>query len=303
MSEAATTSPSKVDRWIDRLLAIGADAGLSDPTPRLRAFETILLIHLFVTLLSGAFPRTNVGSELQYGLAAALGGCLSLRYSDRLGPIGTAGAMCVMLALLTQTFPETGNHEYLELWLLSCFVYIGTKTRDESYVLLSTLRWMIAVMMFYTGLQKVLYGTYFDAQFLSVQIMLKDAFANVFGLMIPAEELQRLQSIRWNVMGSGPVSSDAPLLLLASNAVYLFELAIPFALLWHRTRAAAVIALLVFTVAIQSGAREAFFGGLLVSSCLLFWPRDLHSRWLWGFVAYYGAIAFLRLVFPEVVLR
>jgi len=303
MSEVATPARSRIDRWIDALFAIGDDPAPNDPAARLRAFETILLLHLFVTVATGAFPSAHVGVGLQYTLSAVLGGCLALRFSARFSPMASAGALCVMLALLTYVFPQTGNHSYLELWLLVCLVFIGYAKPDEGTVLLSTVRWLAAIMLFYTGFQKLLHGTYFDAHFLAAQIMLKPAFADVFGLMIPAEELARLQAIRWNEMGAGPVHSQAPLLLLASNAVYLFELAIPFGLLWQRTRRQAVVALLVFTVAIQSGAREAFFGGLLVNVCLLFWPRDLHSRFLWVFGTYYASIGLLRIFFPEVVLR
>ena len=64
-----------------------------------------------------------------------------------------------------------------------------------------------------------------------------------------------------------------------------------------------MIALLPFTIAIQFGAREAFFGGLLVNLALLFWPRDLHSRALWIFLAYYAALATLRFALPDAVLR
>ncbi|MFN8641635.1 MAG: hypothetical protein U0802_08275 [Candidatus Binatia bacterium] len=47
-------------------------------------------------------------------------------------------------------------------------------------------------MFFYTGLQKVLYGTYFDAQFLGLTIGHKPSFAWLFGLVLPADELARL---------------------------------------------------------------------------------------------------------------
>ena len=78
----------------------------------------------------------------------------------------------------------------------------------------------------------------------------------------------------------------------------LFELITPFFLFWRRTQVLAVVLVMLFTVAIQSGAREVFFGGLLVNGMLLFWPRDLHSRWLPGFCAYYALLVALFWLAP-----
>lgn len=208
-----------------------------------------------------------------------------------------------MLGLQYLVFPETGNHNYLELWLLLLLVLIGRSTKDESVVLLATLRWMVAIMIFYSGFQKLLYGSYVDAHFLASQIMLKPQFAEIFSWIVPSAEIARLQSVRWDLIRAGPIRSSAPLLLLASNAVYVFELAIPFLLLWKPTRRPAVVLLVLFTIAIQSGAREAFFGGLLVSLALLFWPRDLHTRSIWIFGVYYAGVATLRIVLPAAALH
>jgi hypothetical protein len=292
-----------LDRATDRLLRLAEDGDASDPGPRLAAFELILLIHLFATVASGAFSKTHVAPALQASLAGVLAACIGLWLTRRFAPLAIACAFCTMLALQAQIFPETGNHSFLELWVLFLLVFIGRKTRDEGVVLLATLRWIVAIMLFYTGLQKLLYGTYVDGQFLAAQIMLRPPFAEVFGWFAPAEEIARLQGLQWNRVGAGPIRAEAPLLLLASNAVYLFELAIPGALLWRRTRRPAVVALLLFTLAIQSGAREVFFGGLLVSLGLLFWPRDLHSPARWLFVAYYAVLATLRFSLPDLVLR
>ena len=293
----------RVDTAIDRAISIASDESTTDPLPRLRAFELILLVHLFATVASGAFPRTHVEQGMQMFFAAAIGGCLALWFMPRMSRLAIAGAFCTMFGLQYLVFPQTGNHSFLELWLLLLLVLIGRSTRDEGVVLLAALRGIVAVMLFYTGLQKVLYGTYIDGQFLAAQIMIKAQFADIFGWIVPADEISRLQTLQWDRVGAGPVRSDAPLLILASNAVYLFEIAIPLLLLWRPTRRAAVIALLLFTIAIQSGAREMFFGGLRVNITLLFWPRDLHSRALWLFLVYYAGLATLRFAFGDMVLQ
>ena len=82
----------------------------------------------------------------------------------------------------------------------------------------------------------------------------------------------------------------------------LFELVAPFLLVWKRTQRVAVVAVLLFTLAIQSGAREAFFGGLLVNAVLLFWPRDLHGRGLPIFAVYYALLTLFFWFAPEIVI-
>ena len=116
---------------------------------------------------------------MQAFLGATMAACLALWFVQRFAPLALAGALCVMLALQWLVFPQTGNHSYLELWVLFLLVFVGRSSRDEGFVLLATLRWMVAIMVFYTGLQKVLHGTYFDAQFLAFQILLKPQFAEV----------------------------------------------------------------------------------------------------------------------------
>lgn len=46
--------------------------------------------------------------------------------------------------------------------------------REDDALLGSVLMWMTATVLFYTGLQKVLYGTYFDARFLGFMVAADD---------------------------------------------------------------------------------------------------------------------------------
>lgn len=294
---------SHVDRAIDGVLAVAARPGAeSDAKDRLRGFERVLLLHLCVRLATGSFPSAGVSPSLQAALAGLMAGCLALSFVTRLAPLAVAGALCVMLALLSATFPVTGNHDFLELWALLLLLIVGRRTQEESELLLAAARWSIVIMFFYTGLQKVLYGSYFDAQYLTFEIVLKPGFAAVFAPLLPAEELARIQQLEpWRV-GAGPFRSDAPLLLLASNAVYLFELAAPALLLWRRTRRAAVIGVILFTLAIQSGAREMYFGGLLANWILLFWPRNLHDRAFAPFAVFYGGLGLVHYLAPGAVI-
>jgi hypothetical protein len=267
---------TRLDAAIERAFAFAADrAEPSQAAARLRIFERILLLHLSVRFATGTYPEELAGPTLHAVVVATVCGCLALSFVERFAPLAVAGAFCALLALLARTFPATGNHFFLELWGLALLLFVGRRTTDESELLQAALRWSIAIVLFYTGVQKVLYGTYFDAQYLSFEIALKPEFEQVFAPLLPAAELTRLQEIVPGQVGSGPYRSEAPLLLLAANVVYLFELITPFLLFWPRTRKLAVAAVVLFTIAIQSGAREVYFGGLLVNWTLLFWPRGL----------------------------
>ena len=70
-----------------------------------------------------------------------------------------------------------------------------------------------------------------------------------------------------------------------SNITWLAELILPLGLLWQRTRATAMVMTILLFVAIQLGAREVFFGGMMVGLLLLFSRRDRLARllpWITG---------------------
>ena len=92
-------------------------------------------------------------------------------------------------------------------------------------------------------------------------------------MLISDEELARLLSLGTD-LGAGPFRPDAPLLVLVSNLTWLLELILPLGLLWPRTRRISMIATILLFVAIQLGAHEVFFGGLMVGLLLLFARRD-----------------------------
>lgn len=282
---------------------MAGDAEPNDPGTRLRVFTGILLLHLAVRIGTGAFPVLLTGEWAQPVLGTILVLCCALWFIERLAPMAVAVAICALLALLNFSFPATGNHSFLEIWILLLLLVIGQETRDERVVTLSAIRWSLVIVFFYSGLQKALHGTYIDGQFLMFQIALNPEFEKVFGLIMPVEELARLKSIPLNEMGAGPFRTSSPVLLLASNAVYLFEMFSPFFLMWRRTRAAAIAVVLLFTTLIQAGAREVFFAGLFANSLLLFAPTDVHRRAVWILVPAYLLLGLLWLFGVEVVVR
>ena len=57
------------------------------------------------------------------------------------------------------------------------------------------LDWLGVIVLFYSGLQKLLYGTYFRGQFLAFTVAQIDTFRKAMGFLLPAGELARLRSL------------------------------------------------------------------------------------------------------------
>lgn len=287
-----------IDSAIERVFAVAGDREPSDRRAGLLAFERIVLVHLVARMWLERFPveRDPVVPAGVLAAVALLG--LAATFVRRLAPIGVALGLCVTLVVLHASFPMSSNHLFVEIWVLVLLLVVGFEREEESRVLLAALRISIAVLLFYTGVQKALYGTYFHGQFLLVEMAIKPTFAQALGWTLPSDELARVLGQLPDRIGAGPFRTDAPLFLVASNAVYLFELAIPALLLAQRTRRLAVVAVAIFVFAIQSGATEVFFATLLVACVLLYWPRDLHVRAQAVFVAWYAALAMVDVATP-----
>ena len=294
----ATSEGSRVlggiDRWIDRFLALAADPRPFDRRPTLRTFEKVLLLHLSARLWYGAFAPSSISDVGQTWMSYAMTLCFAMLFVKRLAPLAIGGAFCVMLVALWGTFPMTSNHLFLELWTLLLLVVIGGHEEAEARVWVAAMRWSVAIMLFYTGVQKVLYGAYFSGQFLIVEMILKPEFSSSIGWMLSPEEWERLRLLIPNIVGVGPYKTSSLLLLLASNSVYLFEMSAPVLLLWERTRRAAVLVVFAFVVAIQGGAREVFFAGLMANLLMLFWPANAHRYALPVFSVVYVVIGLAR---------
>jgi hypothetical protein len=90
-----------------------------------------------------------------------------------------------------------------------------------------------------------------------------------------------------NRVGAGPFRVEAPMLIAISNITWLAEIVVPIGLLWSRTRAVSIVVGLALMVAIQLGAREVFFAGLMIGGLLLFARRDRLAAFLPVLGAFY----------------
>ena len=186
-----------------------------------------------------------------------------------------AMASLVMHALL---FPAAANHAGL---LALVFVVLATfdlGDDEEALAARAALRWLTVIVLFSTGLQKVLHGTYFHGDFLAWQLAHDARFLSFLQFTVSADEIARLQALAGGATDVGTYRSSDVMLLIASNVSYLGELLLPIALVWKRTRALAIPAAIALFVLIEAGAREIFFGVLFLNMLGLFAERDWIRR-------------------------
>jgi hypothetical protein len=252
---------------------------------KLPSFRILILFHVAVA----TWLRINAGAGggvagiaarphillLSYGLIAmCLAGMLpNLRViAQRLATL--------LAALLTfSLLPDTANHVFLEFFCLLFLCFADDSEPAECELVVKSLCSVFAIVLFYTGLQKLIYGQYFDGQFLAYAIATEDRFATFLQYVIPADEFERLRNHDLSTVGSGPFRFEAPWLIAASNSIYIVEMGLPVLLQFRRFRSAACVASIVLIVLIQLGAREIVFGVLFVSLATLHleknWPAQL----------------------------
>jgi len=187
--------------------------------------------------------------------------------------------LCVGLQIAV-SLPFTPNHWFLEFICLAFLALLDENDQQEGELLLQALRWFIITFFFYSGLQKVFYGYYFNGQFLGYMMVfdfIEDRFASFLRFFMPASEFERLVAIGPDLNnGDGPFSVDSTLFCIVSNGVYVFEMLAPILLLIPRARSLAAILSIVFIITIEAGARELVFGALMINLLLIF----LNGAWI-----------------------
>ncbi len=214
-------------------------------------------------------------------VAAALAGVATFAaiFVWRPGRARWSTGLCALVVVIdfAWQFPGSANHQYVQLVCLALLLLLRDEVDDEVRLLPVLLRWLVVAGLFYAGMQKLAWGYYFEGELLAFTIPENPRFAMVLGLAMPDAELDRLTRIVIQE-GAGPFRVDSLVFQVVSNLAYLAELCLPGLLLWPRTRQLAVIATLAYFGAIESAAREVFFGGLMVALVLLYAP----ASWLRG---------------------
>lgn len=256
-----------------RWLALAADPGDEPAAARLRPFLRFVLIwgaaRTWIWLALGA-PLDPILLALS---GAALTAAAGLACAPRFEHGAARVALPALFAQLAAGFALAPNHFFVELYAVALLALAG---RDAALAL-HALRWLAAIVLFHTGLQKLLYGHYLRGDFLAFMVGRGERFADLFAWILPAAEVARLQALDPLRDGAGPFRVAQPLFVALSNGVWLAELALPPALLARATRRVAAAAAVAFVLALQLGARELGFA-LVFGNLLLLFAAPAWSR-------------------------
>jgi hypothetical protein len=261
------------------LLDVFAPSGRRWDPSGLTAFRFLLLVHAAVRLWGRvAFEPVVDGPPLAVVLAAVA--TVAAAASLVAGQARRAAGVMTTVTLLEviTNLPDTPNHVYLELYCLGLFAVLDTDSKAEGPLLRSALCWMAILVLFHSGLQKVIYGYYFRGDFLLTVIAGRERFAWPFVWLLPAGEVERLRQFEAFLTGAGPFRSDSILLLVVSNGVWVAEIVLPVLIVVGRSRAMAVGLAIALVVGFQVLAREFVFALLFAQLLLVALPGEWNRR-------------------------
>ncbi len=274
---------------IDRFLA---QTGRDDDEVAVRKLQAMRRLVLMTLAFEGwAALRYVPYSEspgFHAAIATALGVCALLGWRDRFALVSVGGALALELVTVISVFPHNANHQYLAIVLLALITLSFSGARGprvdpgDARAAVAAMRWIVLAGLAWSGVMKLRYGYWLGGEFLSYQIATDPGFARVFAPIVPGAELARLVALE-NRIGAGPFRAEAPLLVAVSNLTWLAEITLPIGLLGLLGSLARTIAMVVsiaLMIAIQAGAREIFFAGMMVAGLLLFARRDRVSAFL-----------------------
>ena len=201
--------------------------------------------------------------------------CAAAALIPRFRGAGLTGLVWVWGFHIFWGFPHVANHAFLMFFALLGLAFFWRDSREEQALALGGLRWLAISVLFWAGVQKVLYGQFFQGEFLAQRIAVDPRYSEVFSWIMGAE-VARLRALP----ADGPFVFQSALGLVLSNVTYMAEIALGLLLLLGpgvRSAAWAGAALLV--VAVEVGAREFYFGAAMLQMLVLFAPRKHHRLW------------------------
>jgi len=267
---------------VDRFLTFMSIDDRETHDSKLASFNLILLLTITVQQVSIA----------RWILAGIVFACSLVSLSERYRRGATALVLVVLLVRNAVEFPSVANHYYLELLLLSLYLWIDSSKTEEKELFLQACRWLTVIIFFYSGVQKLWYGEYFDGRYLAYLAGMADRSRTAFEFLIPPEEMARLISYKREA-GSGPFLIDSAIFKVLSNSAWISEIVLSLLLLFRRVWHPAVVFGIFTVFIIEFIAREFIFGVLMVTLLFLFCRRDMNRPLLpvyIVFLAYFVAV-------------
>lgn len=202
------------------------------------------------------------------------------------------------------TIPDYwANHLCLEFLCILVLLYWDDENKEEVELANASLRYAFSYTMFFSGVQKFLYGTYFKGEMLNYLILEYKSYKNLLGFLLSSEEMNHLMTLKAQKDSFtlsdisqfepviGDLSSQNPLIIILSNSVWIFEILGGLLIFHAKLRHLGILISLLVLFAVESGAREVYFGLFMINLVFLFVKRN------WSQAIFYFSI--LALVFFE----
>ena len=267
---------------------------------KLRAFQIILVL-VVLTEYSTKYIRRwgTLGADEIVAWAAVLVLGAAVLHGRWRRP-ALAGLALVQAWYVWSLFPMAGNHRYLEASFFLAFATLDDEDGPEQVLLLRCLRAMVLVVLFYSGLQKLVHGYWLRGQFLAWSLWLGN-FRTALEPLLSAEELARLASQGWSA-GDGPYLVSSRPLLIVSNGVWISEMVLAVLLVPRATRRFACVATCALIAGAAVLAREMMFAVEFTAATLLFLPGGFLRQCVVPSAVLLAALVLVRLgVLPEVL--
>jgi len=256
--------------FLNRMFDSERDAVAGDTL--VRSTRLLLMIHL----AAGHIVRFAAIQPMRSAAMVAL--CL-IAINARWQRAAIALAIPLQIYNVHEKFPNVANHLWIETLMLVVLLMLGDSEEDNT-LYRQFACWLSFIVLFYTGLQKLWYGTYFDGQYLATKIALFHHFRDFFAIVVPQQEIERLQSYVPIQAGSGPFLINSLPYLVVINSVWITEMLAGVLLFFRRTRMAGFVFGMFVIIGIEVVAREIFFGVLFVAILLAFLRADYVRRLL-----------------------
>lgn len=254
-----------------------------DLREQLTLFSRFFLFHLAI---KGLHAAISPGRPVDMAVAVGFVVCLFLSLRRQTLQLALWCALPVLCVRLGSFFPSTANLSGLEFLSLLFLSIAQLEKSDDQQILVDALRFLVIWAMFFSGLQKVLHGTYFNGAYLGMLIANQGRFALPFYFVMPEGELSGLI----DGPAAGPYKIVSPAVLGLSNLVYILEILAAILLIVPRFRKQGVVLSVALLVAIEVAAREYMFGMMVINLLCLFLDEKWSKRALVFAVAFYSVM-------------
>lgn len=273
------------------------------PANLMRMFRFFFMTHVFLFTLK--FSWTPMTSWKMHACRAVMLACIFLALHRKLYPIAMLVALALQLYLVALSFPITGNHKYVEAYILFLLLVCPDRPshprtpdvatnlqRDADQLSDGTCARLIGSLILsiyvYGGLQKLVNGRWHSGEYLTYTLLhpreygLPVTLRGAIGMVADVVGLPSVDSSVRFATAVEHVPLHLPLwitvlLIGISWFTILGEISVPLLAVNRRTRAIGLRLCLVMSVFIGLVSWETEFMFAAVGCLLLFYPHPVRN--------------------------